>query len=544
MKKTFIYIASALCLSFGSCSLDKKPYDSVTEDQLDVVVGSIEAASLGNYARLKDWVNNWHRVTEYPGTNVALSGTTTDNLFYSYNYNRLVTNARVNDVWEQSYKIIVGTNIVLSKLQEGENEGNDELIAENLYIRSMLYFYLTNIFGRPYNQGLDNLSVPLKLSIDPYDNPARATVGEIYQQIESDLLKAESLFTETKSNVYASKEAVEALLARVYLYEGKNDQAVEYANKVLNSGRFSLVSTSQLSEYSTLSPESNSETIFAIKFVKDTDYPDNGWYTVGSMYATIDGAGWGELYASRKYLELVRKYPTDERYKFISPNYTGEDETWALYVTDNYQYAHKVVKKVGNDYQYTENGNTTNLTKTLNNVGSYDYSIHVDGKERTVLIDQAMNMRNGYPKYFILKCSGQEGQGHLWSPVISRLAEIYLIRAEANAKLGNTQSALDDVNIIRKRAGIPEAGLYNTANLDSKTAFDVVMEERQLELAWEGHAKFDIFRNGLTMDRRYPGTHLSGTNPKQTIEASSNDIIEYIPQSQIQASGGVLIQNP
>jgi len=544
MKRISLYILTALSLSMGACSLEKEPYDSVTEDQLDQVEGSIESVSLGNYARLKSWIDNWHRVTEYPGTNVALSGTTTDNLFYSYNYNRLVTNSRVNDFWQQSYKVIVGTNIVLNQLQEGSSDADDEMIAENLYLRSMLYFYLTNVFGRPYNQGLDNLSVPLKLSVDPNDNPARATVGEVYQQIEADLLKAESLFTETKENIYASKEAAQALLARVYLYEGKNQEAIAYADKVINSGRFSLVGTSQLSSYSTMTPESNPETIFAVRFVKDTDYPDNGWYTVGSLYATIDGAGWGEMYASRRYLEMVREYPSDERYKFIAPQYTGVDETWALYVNDTYGYAHQVVTKVGDDYQYTENGSIKTLNKAPNKVGGYDYSISVGGKDRKVLIDQAMEMRNGFPKYYILKCSGQEGQGHLWSPVISRLAELYLIRAEANAKLGNAQLALDDVNRIRTRAGIPDVGLYTLANLGDKTAFDIVMEERQLELAWEGHNKFDTFRNGLTLDRRYPGTHLSGASPKLTVEPSSNDVIEYIPESQITASGGVLVQNP
>lgn len=544
MKTYFKYIL-LVCIAFNSaCSLDKKPYDAITSDELDNLEGSLGSVTLGNYSRLKGWVENWHRVTEYPGTNVALSGTTTDNLFYSYNYNRLVTNSRVNNVWEQSYKIIVGTNIVIEKLQDSTNPEDQQLLAENLYIRSMLYFYLTNIFGRPYNQGLDNLAVPLKLSSDPMDNPPRATVGDVYTQIENDLLKAESLFTQSKENIYASREAVQALLARIYLYEGKNQDAITYANKVLSSGRFSLLGTSQLANYTTITPESNSETIFAIRFVKDTDYPDNGWYTVGSLYATIDGAGWGEMYASRPYLELVRKYPSDQRNKFIAPKTTGSTNLWALYVTDNYTYAHKVVTKVGDDYQYSEDGTTKSLIKRSNNIGSYDYWINVAGKEKKVLIDSEMEMRNGYPKYYILKCSGQEGQGHLWSPVISRLAEIYLIRAEANAKLGNNQAALDDVNIIRTRAGIPAAGLYNLTNLDGKSVFDIVMEERQLELAWEGHNKFDTFRNGLVLNRQYPGTHLSGASPKSTVAPTSNDIIEYIPESQITASGGILVQNP
>lgn len=543
MKKLSKYII-AIGLFASSCSLDRTPYDALPADDLDNIQGSVESITLGNYSRLKDWVNNWHRVVEYPGDNVALSGTTTDNLFYSYNYHRLVTNARVNDFWEQSYKNIVGTNIVLEKLQEGESLENDQLIAENLYLRSMLYFYLTNVFGRPYVQGPENMGVPIKLSSDVDENPARSSVGEVYAQIEKDLLKAESLFNTSKANVYASKEAAQALLARLYLYKGENQKAIEYADKVINSGRFTLLSTAELPNMSVKVPEDNSETIFAIKFVKDADYPDNGWYTVGSMYATIQGAGWGEMYASRPYLELVRKYPSDKRNAFINPVVKDAGVTMAYYVNDQYTYQGVEVTKSGDDYQYSENGTQKKLIKTPNGAGDYQYAITIGGKTRSVLIDKQLDDRNGYLKYFIDKCSGQEGQAHLWSPIISRLAEMYLIRAEANAKLGNVNAALEDVNIIRKRAGIPESGLYTAATLGSKTALDVVLEERQLELAWEGHRKFDIFRNNRTLNREYPGTHLSGANPKFTIAPTSPDIIDYIPESQIVISGGVLIQNP
>jgi hypothetical protein len=540
--KISVYLLSAALLA-SSCSLDRTPYDALPSTDLDKIEGSVEAITLGNYSRLKDWTNNWHRVAEYPGDNVALSGITTDNLFYSYNYQRLVTNSRVNDFWEQSYKNIVGTNIVLEKLEEGSSAENDQLIAENLYLRSMLYFYLTNIFGRPYTQGADNLAVPIKLSSDVNENPPRATVGEVYAQIEADLLKAETLFTTEKSNVFASREAAQALLARVYLYMNENEKAITYAEKVISSGKFSLLSTNDLPNLSAKMPEDNSETIFAIKFVKDTDY-GSPWATVGSMYATIQGAGYGEMYASRPYLELIRTYPSDRRNSFILPVVEDEGVTMAYYVDDNYTYQGVAVTPDGDDYRYLENGTTKTLLKESNGAGDYIYSIQIGGKTRSVLIDKKLAARNGHLKYFITKSSGQEGQAQLWSPIISRLAELYLIRAEANAKLGNTQKALDDVNLLRQRAGIPEAGLYSTSNLGNLTVLDVVLQERQLELAWEGHRKFDVFRNDRTMDRRYPGTHLSGANPKSLIEPQSTDIVEYIPETQITISGGVLVQNP
>lgn len=546
MRKS-LYILSAFALfGLSSCDLDYDPYTSLPEEQVDQIEGSAENITVGNYSLLKGWVENWHRLTEYPGDNVALSGTTTDNLMYNYNYKRIATNSRVNNYYYYSYKIIAGTNTVLARITEGQSALNDQMMAENLYIRSLMYFYLTNVFGRPYNQGAEsNLAVPLKLSDDPHENLPRATVKEVYDQIIADLLKAETLFNNNdRDKIYASKEAVYALLSRIYLYKEDNAKAIEYANKVIDSGKFSLISTENYKNFAVQTPEQNIENIFSIKFVKDIDYPNSGWYTIGSMYSTINGEGWGEMYASRSYLELVRKYPQDVRYSLITPVVEDENELHAYYVNNNYQYESVVVTQNGDDYTYSDNGTTKNLIKVSNGADAFQYYIDVNGTQKTVLIDKKLANRNGYLKYYIIKCSGQEGQGQLWSPVISRLSEMYLIRAEAYAKQGNVQGALADVNILRQRAGIPEAGLWTTSNLNGLSALDVVMQERKLELAWEGHRKFDVFRNGLTMDRRYPGTHLSGTDPFYTINPNQTEIVEFIPEQQILLSGGVLIQNP
>lgn len=544
MKKILIYSTAALLFT-SSCSLDKTPYDSLTNESIDNTPGAIQALNNGNYHSLKDWVQNWHRITEYPGDNVSLSGTTTDNLFYNYNYQRIVNNSRVNGYWGASYKIIAGTNHLLGRLTEGEDEATDQIIAENLYLRSLMYFYLANVFGKPYDQSPQtSLAVPLKLADDPFEVLPRNTVKEVYDQIEQDLLKAEAMFGEYKSSIYASIYSTQALLARLYLYKGENQKAIEYANKLIESGEFSLLSSANYRQLSTAAPESNAENIFAIKFVKDVDYPDNGWATIGSMYANFEGSGYGEMYASRTYLEKIRKYPEDVRYSMIKPVVANANELHAYYVTDDYKYKSVIVKKSGSDYTYAAAGKTNTLIKESNGAGSFQYYIQIEGKKRTVLIDSKLDNRNGYLKYYILKCSGQEGQAHLWSPIISRLAEIYLIRAEANAKIGNSGASLNDVNLIRKRAGIPQAGLWTSANLNGKTVLDVVLDERQLELAWEGHRKFDVFRNGYTLDRHYPGTHYANSNSFLEIEATAKEAIEFIPEQQIVLSNGIIVQNP
>src|SRR5262249_54379705 len=118
-------------------------------------------------------------------------------------------------------------------------------------------------------------------------------------------------------------------------------------------------------------------------------------------------------------------------------------------------------------------------------------------------------LKNGIPTWYITKFSFQSGSPTLSSPIMFRLAEVYLNRAEANAKLGKTTEALQDVDQIRSNRGL-SGSLYNGTVPSGSTALDVVLKERRLELAFEGHRTFDVYRNKLQMSRMYWGYHLSG----------------------------------
>ena len=62
--------------------------------------------------------------------------------------------------------------------------------------------------------------------------------------------------------------------------------------------------------------------------------------------------------------------------------------------------------------------------------------------------------KNGIETYYISKFSFQDGSPTLSSPILFRIAEMYLNRAEGNAKLGNIKDALDDLDAIRKTAAL------------------------------------------------------------------------------------------
>src|SRR5690606_39561836 len=92
-------------------------------------------------------------------------------------------------------------------------------------------------------------------------------------------------------------------------YESPNTEyarlAVDYADKVISSTTYSLLPRERFMNYNTFTPENNSETIFAVKRVASEFSGFDHYYGVGGMYAVIGGMGWGEMYASAKYLALL-----------------------------------------------------------------------------------------------------------------------------------------------------------------------------------------------------------------------------------------------
>ncbi len=113
--------------------------------------------------------------------------------------------------------------------------------------------------------------------------------------------------------------------------------------------------------------------------------------------------------------------------------------------------------------------------------------------------------------------------------IVFRLAEQYLIRAEAKAKLGNIVGAQQDLNTIRNRAGLPNT-LANTTN----DMLDAILQERRVELFTEqGHRWFDLKRTNKAE------TVLSLVKPNW----KSTDVLLPIPETEIEINPNLLPQN-
>ena len=564
MKKILTIALAAA--TFTACNIEKVPYDNITAEQITSDAStSIDALLNGVYAQLKTWSDPMHRCGEYAGDNMMIRGSSTDAFFEFISYSRTPNNYRLQNFWDYGYKGIAQASNIINMIEEGQSAEIDNQLGECYYVRGMLYFYFVRAYGRPYYQAPDkNLGVPI-VNGTPENVMGdlfledRATVHETYMQAINDLKKAEELMTIDKGAAYASKAAAQAMLSRVYLYmsgtyENPNTQyaqlAVDYADKVINSGNYSLLSREDFMKYNTFTPENNDESIFVVKRVASEFSGYDHYYGVGGMYANIGGMGWGEMYASAKYIDLLNETGRND---WRPDNYKIVDAR-AAFIEPTYDASHKLVfrfikkdsETVENYAQFDAVKNGANVTCTDAEGTSYTltpvseeeeiYTIDYKGATYEGVLDYYITLNRVYPQFYITKCSREGEDSHLHSPIISRLGEIYLNRAEAYAKLGQYSNALNDLNIIRERSIV--GGGY--ASLDASNAGDLIDKERQLELAYQAERSYDVFRNGKPLDRTFPGPH----NQAEIVEASDYRVTYYIPQNAINAYPGTLTQNP
>ena len=444
---------------FQSCSknMDVYPSDQVSSASLAETTDGILNVTNGNYALFKEGVefqgftddNNcylrqYFQMSDFSSDDIVCGQKTEDPLYYSFTYTHSPDQPNSRYFWYVSYKIINGANTVIDLINSKDvlSEDEEQLLGENYFLRAFSMFNLVRFYAKPYalSNPTSDPGIILRLSTSEPGDKARATIQETYDAIIKDLKEAENLMKKPRGKEFASKEAAEALLSRVYINMNDYDNTISSTTDVIESGRFSLETATSFPTYFP-NAISRDETIWLIAFTPADNRGKFG--SIASMLYTDGNSGWGEEYASPSYRNLLSNNLSDVRWSYIDTLY-NDDGT--------------VAKK------------------------------------------------NGIEVFYITKFSFQDGDPNLSSPVMFRLSEMYLNRAEAYAKKGEDALALQDVNEIRKHRGL-ENDLYTSVPA-GKTSLDIVLEEKRLELAFEGHRFFDVFRNKRNMDRSYWGYHI------------------------------------
>jgi hypothetical protein len=449
MKKKltyFVFLLAVISVIAVSCEkfLNDAPQTSLTTGNAYKSASDIENALAGCYQVFYTDYYQWE--------NVMLSDNRADNAYPGGGgeetfvdedlFQVPAVNSHCYDFWwGQPYQGIARANILLEKIKSVKDpkldEGNrrDQIIGEASFLRAFHYYQLVKLFG----------GVPLELqsnSADPaVTRKPRSTEQEVYDQIAADLQVAIDNLPDsygsdiTVNTVRATKGAANALMAKIWAQRSDRDynKVLQYCNAVITSpAGYTL-----LDDYSQLFDGAhycNTESILEIPFIE------------GSSVSS-----WGvELYLAPE--DGWQKYCVPS--KDLVSDYTNEGDS---------------VRKHANIILY-------------NNLAWADENWSPCGDAETYV---PFNYKQKHP-------AGWASGDHLY---LLRLADIILLKAEAENELGNPDLAAPLVNQIRERVELSPIST-SMSQSDMKAA---ILKERRLELAFEAQRWDDLVRTETAM---------------------------------------------
>lgn len=302
LRSFFLAIAAAGVLGLTACdqTIDKDPEQSIPISQVFEDSTAASRALTGVYDGIQ--ANGI-----YGGFPVMAADFTADVANFSgsfttwqqaQNFNLSSTHGPTLNIWADHYDVINRANLIIDNVPniEGISQaGIDDFVGQAKFVRALSYFNLVRWFGQPYQPGASNdqpgviLQTEGVRSTDPEFNKPRASVGEIYSQIRSDLEDAVSRLDVEGSRTRAGKAVANALLAKVSLYQGRYDEAATRAETVIGQPPFAL-SGSPLTPYAN---ESSSEIVFAVSYSSTDNTGTNDF--MSSFYLPGDLGGRGDI---------------------------------------------------------------------------------------------------------------------------------------------------------------------------------------------------------------------------------------------------------
>ncbi|MCS3799551.1 RagB/SusD family nutrient uptake outer membrane protein [Niastella sp. OAS944] len=268
-KRLVIGLATCLLLTtLGSCKkyLNQVPENSLTGDAFFKTEADANASIIGVYDALQACSDEFLTWGEFRGDLVS----PLQNNDITYPYFQLFENNRPASVWAAPYNVISRANTVIEKVpgipvldNRFTTEESDAIVGEALFLRALSYFYLVRTFR----------DVPLVLqppSSDAVDFLVpKSPANIILDQIEADLATAEKgipvkYAKDADSRGRATKGAVNALQADVFLWRAKYVEAAAAAKKVLDNSLYKLAPGD--SWFNIFSQKNSVESIFEIQY--------------------------------------------------------------------------------------------------------------------------------------------------------------------------------------------------------------------------------------------------------------------------------------
>lgn len=384
--------------------------------------------------------------------------------------------------WATLYQGIRYTNVVIEFVPEIPMDENlkNRYVGEAFFLRGLFYFDLVRAWG----------GVPLVLSSTAPLSLERSTAETIYAQIISDLERATNLLPEKdeyESNDLgrATQGAAKSLLAKVYIFQNDFTRAEPLLLEVINSGKYDL--EPDFINANGRDGEHGVESVFEVGAVEVQS-------SIGNQYANTQGVrgtpnrGWG---FNRPSINLREAFENGDPRRDASIIELGDVLDGITILGDG----------VTPDETKDEQGRVIEIE-------SYNQKVWIPG----------------------LSTDTQFGHNRR----IIRFADVLLMAAEALNENDKPGQALVHLNRVRDRARGANPSILPAITEQNKAALrELILNERRVELAMEGHRYWDLVRTGKAVEKLGPLGY----------EAGKHEVLP-IPQNEIDISLGVLTQNP
>lgn len=398
--------------------------------------------------------------------------------------------------------------------------------AELRFLRAFYYWHIVETWG--------GVHFTTKASDGVVTTANRAPVDSFYNQIFADLQVAiTNLPATTTEYGRVTIPAAKAFLARMYLTRGMNAQAIAMSNDVIKNYGLSLLPS--FADLWDMGKQKNKEVIWAVDY--STNLALNDLATSAFPTGHSRGSNSQHLLHLMVYDQvntgiLLRDIPNGRPFNRYMPTLSFLnlfDDVNDMRYNASFQstwLANKAATgfAIGDTAAYAPKTSWTNAQVAAKKYTVYDIS-------RVYGANGVPSQRKFYASLKKFKDSTRTSIAEAQSArdaYVLRLAEIYLIAAEAEVNLAKLDSAAYYVNIIRTRAANP-GRVANMQVLPAQMTIDFILDERARELSGEQLRWFDLKRTGKLVDR------IKTMNPDAAVYVQPYHTLRPIPQSQLDA---------
>lgn len=485
---------------FGSWSCTK---DYLTEIPHNSLISNLttgkdaETALTGCYSQMADnrlWYYNWNYLIDGDiRADNAYAGGSAPDIDGVDKFTSIPTdNQPVTEDYKELYMDINAANLIIDNVPNIEDpllteERREQIIGEAKFLRAYHYSHLVRNYG------------PLVIQLHTIDADkdvykSRSPVDSVYAQIEKDLLDAEAALPvayedNAESHTRATKGAVDAVLAKVYAQQGKYQECLTYCNKVL-PGSFGGQGTAGydlLANYDWLfdgEHDFNAESIFELVHTQST---------ITSGYAQ----------------NLI-----------LPPSIT--QGYWTKFAVPSHDLVNAFKEEQDN----------------IRFKSSIFWEFNGTGSKEVVPSPSPYGPKDTIPYIWKIGRHWPGGGGSGDHLTLIRLADIILLKAEALNKLGQTADATALVNAIRKRVKLDPINVTSSSDVGL-----AILNERRLELAFEGERWYDLLRYGGDYTIKVMNSQEDGHGNNLGYKVNANKFIFPIPQLEIDNNHNIK-QNP